>query len=93
MSPMPSVSRANGERIWTVGALCGFLLGVGRLGAARLACGRFDELFLPLERLDGRDGERRDGEVFVAIASQSDGFSRRFKHVGQLTNRVLGDVS
>lgn len=89
---MPSVSRANGERIWTVGARCGFLLGVGRLAAGRLACGRFDELFLPLERLDGRDAERRDGEVFVAIAFQSDGFSRRFKHVGQLSSHVLGDV-
>jgi hypothetical protein len=58
MRPIPSVSRANGERIWTVGARCGF----------RFAGGRFDELFLPLERLDGRDAERRDGEVFVAIA-------------------------
>ena len=68
MSPMPSVSRANGERIWTVGARCGFLFGVDRLTAGRLACGRFVELFLLLEWVDGRDAERRDGEVFVAIA-------------------------
>jgi hypothetical protein len=63
MSPMPSVSRANGERIWTVGARCGF-----RFAAGRFAGGRFDGLFLPPERVDGRDAERRDGEVFVAIA-------------------------
>ena len=68
MSPMPRVSRAKGERIWTVGARCGFLLGVGRLAAGRLAGGRFVELFLLLDWVDGRDAERRDGEVFVAIA-------------------------
>lgn len=80
MSPMPSVSRANGERIWTVGARCGFLLGAARLAAGRLACGRFEGLFLLLERVDGRDAERRDGEVFVAIAPQSDEFRWRCKH-------------
>jgi hypothetical protein len=86
---MPRVSRANGERIWTVGARCGFLLGAARLAAGRLACGRFEGLFLLLERVDGRDAERRDGEVFVAMAAQSDGFSRRFKHARQLQASVL----
>ena len=66
MSPMPSVSRANGERIWTVGARWGLFLAGGRLAA-----GRFDGRFLLLERPDGRDAERRDGEVFVAMRAHS----------------------
>ncbi len=63
MSPMPSVSLAKGERICTAGARCGF-----RFVDGRFAGGRFDELFLLPARVDGRDAERRDGEVFVAIA-------------------------
>jgi hypothetical protein len=61
---MPSVSRANGDRIWNAGARWGCFL---RL-AGRRAGGRFEAL-LPLlpERPDERDDERRDGEVFVAI--------------------------
>lgn len=59
---MPSVSRANGERIWVAGARCGFLLAVALFPEERLGIG-----FLPDGRLDERDAERRDGEVFVAI--------------------------
>ena len=66
MSPMPSVSRANGERIWLVGARCGFFFGAGFL-----AGGRFGRAFLPAGRPDARDDERRDGEVFVAMRSPS----------------------
>jgi len=62
MSPMPSVSRAKGDRIWTVGVRCGVLL-----AAVRLAAGRFSGRFLLVGRVDERDDERRDGEVFVAI--------------------------
>jgi hypothetical protein len=59
---MPSVSRANGERIWVVGARWGFFLAWGLFAA-----GRFAGPFLLAGRLEARDVERRDGEVFVGI--------------------------
>ena len=62
-----------------MGARWGFFLAGGRLEA-----GRFDGRFLLLERPDGRDAERRDGEVFVAMRAQSDGFLGRFKHADRL---------
>jgi hypothetical protein len=62
MSAMPSVSRANGERIWVAGARVGF-----RLAAGLRPGGRFERAFRLRGRLDARDDERRDGEVFVAI--------------------------
>jgi hypothetical protein len=62
MSPMPKVSRANGDRIWVAGARWGFFF-----GACLFAAGRFEGAFLPAGRLDARDDERRDGEVFVAM--------------------------
>ena len=62
MSPMPSVSRANGERICVVGARWGFFLAGGFFAA-----GRFEGAFLLAGRLEARDVERRDGEVFVGI--------------------------
>jgi hypothetical protein len=60
---MPRVSRANGERIWVAGARWGFFF----FGAGFFAAGRFEGAFLPDGRLDARDDERRDGEVFVAM--------------------------
>jgi hypothetical protein len=62
MSPMPKVSRANGERIWVAGARWGFFF-----GACLFAAGRFEGAFFPAGRLDARDDERRDGEVLVAM--------------------------
>jgi hypothetical protein len=62
MSPMPSVSRAKGDSIWVVGVRGGFFLGAGFLEPER-----FGGAFVPPARLDARDDERRDGEVFVGI--------------------------
>jgi hypothetical protein len=65
---MPTVSRANGERIWVVGARCG--LGLA-LVDDRFEDGRFAGAFrFEGARPDGRDDERRDGEVFVAMRPQ-----------------------
>jgi hypothetical protein len=59
---MPSVSRANGESICVVGARWGFFFAAGFFAA-----GRFEGAFLLAGRLEARDVERRDGEVFVGI--------------------------
>jgi hypothetical protein len=59
---MPSVSRANGDRICVVGARCAFFL-----AGVLLAAGRFEGAFLLAGRLEARDAERRDGEVFAGI--------------------------
>jgi hypothetical protein len=65
---MPRASRANGERIWVAGARCGFPF---LLAGAFLEGARFEDGFLLPAllrgRLDARDDERRDGEVFVAM--------------------------
>jgi len=68
---MPRASRANGERIWVAGARRGFFLGAAFRGAGRLEGPVPVEPLLPRallwERLEARDAERRDGEVFVAM--------------------------
>ena len=76
---IPRASRAHGERIWWTGVFGGDW----RLEELLVV----DDLFEPPDRVgevDARDVERRrEGEVFVGMAQQSDASRLRCKQAGQ----------